>query len=73
MGSLAHSGVLGRSGAWIVAIIPGSHRDTLEGNQVAKQGGATLESPVVLETENLWSVEPLRYHWAAMLNIYLAI
>lgn len=59
MGSLEHSGVLGRSGAWTVEVTPGSHRNSLEGNEVAKQGGATSEDLVALKTENLWSVKPL--------------
>ena len=40
-------------------VTPGSHRNSLEGNQVAKQGGATSEGLVALQTENLWSVKPL--------------
>ena len=41
MDSLEHSGVLGRLGTLIVEVTSGSHRNSLEGNQVAKQWGAT--------------------------------
>ena len=42
MESLQHSGVLGRMGALIVEVTPCSHRNSLEGNQVAEQRGATF-------------------------------